>query len=203
RCRKQFLYKRVLLRMRCFKVARHLAGCGEGILPSQRRRRDAPATAAGTAALLKGFHRNLAEFCSAGQVGHLPLRGHSKNKGRENIAAFILDGRDARTPCFCLLLVTASAVSAAAKTATAAAAWAAASTSPATTSAAGTTTAVTTSVSASIGSTVSAAFRAAVGAAPSYRSVAVEVVFVAGGVGAAFHGQGGTMCGFAARFCSA
>jgi len=44
--------------------------------------------------------RNVAEPCSAGQVGHLPLRGQSKNKGRDIFAAFILDGRDARPPYF-------------------------------------------------------------------------------------------------------
>ncbi len=97
--------------------------------------------------------------------------------------------------------MTASAVSAA-ETSAAAAAWAAASTSPATASAAGTTTAVTTSVSSSIGATISAAFRAAVAAAPGYRGVAVEVGFVVGEVGAAFDGQGGSMCGFAAAVCS-
>ena len=43
-------------------------------------------------------HRNVAELCSAGRVGHLPLRVQSKNKGRDIFAAFTLDGRDARPP---------------------------------------------------------------------------------------------------------
>ena len=91
--------------------------------------------------------------------------------------------------------MAACAVSTAAETATASASGTTASASSATASSTGAASAVTTT----IGTTISAAFRATVNwGASGYGGVAVEVGFVVGEIGAAFDGQRRGVSGFTA-----